>query len=238
MIQEVLRKTIQRRLISQQIGKMATWLDTVFGAFDSSILGALHQLAEVAGAFFTPIFDTISLFGDKLVIAGFVLVVLCLYKRTRKPALIGIVGLALGSLIGTLILKNTIMRLRPYEVNETYRAWWELVNGVEEWDRYSFPSGHSMTAMAIAMGFILTEGRRVIVPSIIGVLLMGVSRLYLMVHFPSDILAGYILGAICGYLGYLIMNKAYAYMEDHQDKPWCKQVLTFDLYQKQHEKKS
>ena len=64
---------------------------------------------------------------------------------------------------------------------------------------------------------------------IIPIVLIGMARNYLMVHYPSDVLAGIIVGLIAALIAYLITNLIYKLLEKYSDKPFCKFVLKFDL---------
>ena len=92
-----------------------------------------------------------------------------------------------GALITNILLKDNVARLRPFEASYEYAEWWFNVGSPTE-DGFSFPSGH-VTACAAGMTAItLMRGKKWLVPSVIIVLIMGISRNYLMAHYPSDVL--------------------------------------------------
>jgi undecaprenyl-diphosphatase len=93
-----------------------------------------------------------------------------------------------------MILKNSIRRHRPCEVLSG------VVQRVSPSDRFSFPSGHTAAACIIAL--MLSHFLPAIwVPAFVWAGLVGFSRIYLGVHYPTDILAGMVLGTACGWVG-------------------------------------
>jgi len=122
------------------------------------------------------------------------LVVLLVYKCTRSLGLQILIAELLQLVIGGYFLKRIIARVRPFIVDPTI----ELV--VDAPESFSFPSGHSSTAFALAFAVIFFDCPRLYkVIALLMACLTGFSRLYLQVHFPSDVLAGAVLGCACGY---------------------------------------
>lgn len=106
-------------------------------------------------------------------------------------------GLATSILLGELTLKNIIKRDRPYHVIEGTRLITEGAHG------YSFPSGHSSSSVGLATGLSLHFPKwYVIVPSFLYAGAVMLSRPYLGAHYPTDLLAGAVLGALCQVLFY------------------------------------
>ena len=125
--------------------------------------------------------------------AGMMWLVLCaimlLFRRTRKAGALGLASLAMGFLLCNGLLKPLLHRTRPWLVVEG------LKNMVMPGDAHSFPSGHTCAAFAAACTW------RKQLPSrwmgkiaVCAAVLMGLSRLYLGVHFPTDVLAGALVG--------------------------------------------
>jgi len=100
-------------------------------------------------------------------------------------------GLATSTLLGEVILKNIIQRDRPYHVIEGTRLITEGASG------FSFPSGHSSSSVGIATGLSLHFPKwYIIAPSFLYAGAVMLSRPYLGAHYPSDLLAGAVLGAL------------------------------------------
>lgn len=115
---------------------------------------------------------------------------LCTKKYRRQGAIL-LAALAAGVLVGNVCLKNLIARPRPCWLDSTVHL---LVPSPTD---YSFPSGHTL-ASAIGATVLTRTDRRFGWAAIPIAAIIAFSRLYLFVHYPSDILAGAILGVIIG----------------------------------------
>ena len=120
-------------------------------------------------------------------------------KKYRKPGVLLLGGLAVGVLVGNAFLKNVIARPRPCWLDTSVQL---LIATPTD---YSFPSGHTLSSVIGAT--ILTQtNRRFGYAAIPLVMLIAFSRLYLYVHFPSDILGAAALGASIGILTFRCGN--------------------------------
>lgn len=129
------------------------------------------------------------------------LVFLC-FPKTRRAGLFGLAALALGFLCTNVVLKHLVARPRP----------WLTVEGltplVREGDPNSFPSGHTCSAFAAAGAWFRTLPERWMgVAALVFAAAMGFSRLYVGVHFPSDVLVGGLIGFACGQAVWLLCGK-------------------------------
>lgn len=122
-------------------------------------------------------------------------VVLLFFKRTRKSGALALCAMLFG-LIGTnLVLKNLVQRMRPFEAVEG------LLHLVPITDPNSFPSGHTTAAFAAGVVWLRTlPVRWARVLALVSAVLMAVSRLYVGVHYPTDVLAGAVMGTVCALL--------------------------------------
>ena len=189
------------------ISPAALWLNTVFAAFDANITLFIHKLFELGGGFFTPFFEFVSFLGK----GGIVLILLSLFlvlrKNTRRIGTAMFLGLAIGFIITNCCLKIFIARPRPYiDQNGIYYPLWLAVGQFTESDK-SFPSGHVCAAMGSMTGVFFTCKKPWKWLVFLFPLLMAVSRIYLVVHFPSDVLGGLLVGFIGGCLGTLVTAK-------------------------------
>ncbi len=184
----------------------ALWLNTVFADFDAVVTLFIHRLYEIGGGFFTPFFEFISLLGKGgifLIVLGLVLL---LSKRTRRCGTAILLGIAIGALITNCCLKILIARPRPYsDENSLFYRLWLLVGQNVESDK-SFPSGHTTAAMAASTAVFFSCSKRYSWLAFLFAVVMGIARIYLVVHFPSDVVGGFIVGFIGGSLGAVIMN--------------------------------
>lgn len=147
----------------------------------------------------TPIMIFITHLGDRgqIWIAA-ALICLC-FSRTRKAGILTGISL-LGSLVvNNMLLKNIVARIRPYEVVDG------LQRMIEKPGDLSFPSGHTGSSFAAAVVLLLLCPKKVGIPAMILALLIAVSRLYVGVHYPTDVLAGMITGTLVA----LAVCKAY-----------------------------
>ena len=150
-----------------------------------------------------PVWDGVVLFYTSLGNAGVVWIALSLlmllFPATRKAGLLGLLGL-LGSLLVTnLMLKPLIDRVRPYEVIAG------LVAMVQPGDVQSFPSGHTSAAFAAVLGWWPYLSKKwVRVTAWAAAVLMGLSRLYVGVHDPTDVLGGVLAGALSAWLAHRV----------------------------------
>lgn len=141
--------------------------------------------------------------GDAGVIWIIATVLLIAYPKTRKIGIICAISLLFSALITNLFLKNLIQRLRPFSYSDI-----SLI--IKTPHDYSFPSGH--TSASFAFVFVLLKEKlkinkiNVYKISIILATLIAFSRLYLYVHFPTDIIGGIIVGFICNIIAYKLFQ--------------------------------
>ena len=117
------------------------------------------------------------------------------YKKYRRQGLLLLGGLAVGVLVGNVCLKNLIARPRPCWLDSSVRL---LIADPTD---YSFPSGHTLSSV-IGATILTRTDRRFGYAAIPLTALIAFSRLYLYVHFPSDVLAAAVLGVMIGELAF------------------------------------
>lgn len=129
-----------------------------------------------------------------------VIALLLFWKKTRKDALVSGLGLLGGVLFANVILKNLVARDRPCWIREGFPI---LIDNPQD---YSFPSGHTMAAVIFTVVMIRKHPK--LAPVLIPVcLLIAFSRLYLYVHFPSDVFFSLVTGIPLGFLTLYIENR-------------------------------
>ena len=196
----------------------AMWLNTVFAGFDQSVTLAVHRLYDAAGWFFSPFLELISLMGKGGIFLIILSLCLILFRKTRRFGTAMLLGVTIGAIFTNLFIKIVIARPRPYaDENGFFYPLWQLMGAHTESDK-SFPSGHTTAAFAtMTPVFLLGKKRWSWLALLFGVL-MGISRVYLVVHYPSDILGGLIVGVIAGVLGTLVganlIPKRFFYLDD------------------------
>ena len=148
---------------------------------------------HVRAEWLTPIVKMITKLGG----LGFIWIVLCLFllcfKKTRQAGVAGLFALVLSLIINNAILKKLVARTRPYEVIDGLKL---LTKNATD---FSFPSGHSASAFAAAAAICKTQkGSKWRWIVLIGAVCMALSRLYIGIHYPSDVICGALSGTLCG----------------------------------------
>ena len=126
--------------------------------------------------------------------------IMLLFKKYRRAGAALLLGLLFGLVCGNLVIKNLVARVRPCAINTAIEL---LIPFPSE---YSFPSGHTLSSF-IGATCIFLRDKRLGVPAYLLASLIAFSRLYLYVHFPSDIIGGALLGLALAYLAFKIMKK-------------------------------
>lgn len=184
---------------------------TLFGDFDFAVLNSLHEFAKATNGFFTPFMSFISLIGEKGVLIFLLGATLTFFKKTRKIGFAVIIAFAVTAVLNTFVLKNIFERARPfYDQNSVYYSFWQFAGAPFE-DGFSFPSGHTAAAAAGMTVLFLFLNKKYSWLFFLYPIIMGISRCYFAVHYPSDVLASFIEGLIIGigsyYLTKFIFNK-------------------------------
>lgn len=147
-----------------------------------------------------PIGDAIMCFITSLGNAGWIWIVLAavllVYPKTRKTGCIVAAALIFDLILCNGILKNLIARTRPFDINTAV----ELI--VKRPRDYSFPSGHTAASFATIGALFLAGQKKLGITALVLGILIAFSRLYLYVHFPTDILGGIVVGLLAGFCGY------------------------------------
>ena len=152
----------------------------------------------------TPFLDrfmtAVTSLGDKgwfFIVLG---IILFCFKRTKKMVAALLLSLAARGLIGNVVLKNLVMRDRPCWIDESVRL---LIQNPKD---FSFPSGHTLASFETAVSIFLYN-RKWGVPVIVLASVIALSRLYLFVHFPTDVLSGMALGIFIGWYVHRTIEK-------------------------------
>jgi len=159
-----------------------------FFQLDGNILLWIQEY--IRNDFLTPIFKFITHLGDEGYVWIAIAVLLLFVKNYRKVGLM-VGGSLLGSLLfNNMIVKNIVARPRPYRMME------ELTILIPEPGEYSFPSGHTSSSFAAGVVLYLMLPKKYGVPAMVLAFLIGISRLYVGVHYPTDVLGGIVMGTL------------------------------------------
>ena len=152
--------------------------------------------------FLNPIILFITNLGDAGWFWILVFAVMLIFTKYRKIGLTGLAALLIGFFITNLCLKNMVARIRPYEVIEGLELIGKRAND------FSFPSGHSTCSMAASIVLFAKMPKKIGVPALILGILICFSRLYIGIHYLTDIIVGMCVGIIAALLAmYLIKQE-------------------------------
>lgn len=182
---------------------------------DSAILLWLQE--NIRNEFLTPIVRFITHLGDKGILWIVMLLVLMCFKKTRKAAFITSSVLLFTFIVTNLWLKPFIARIRPYEIIEG------LTILIPKPSDFSFPSGHTANSLAvgITLWYISINRKKTGIedlyfPKIAGwtifilSVLISLSRLYLGVHYPTDVLGGAVIAAVISFICNFLYRKIFS----------------------------
>ncbi len=177
-----------------------------FSNLNYTIGNGINSFLQATNGFFTPFFKFITFLGNGGAIFILISIGLLCFKSTRKAGIISLFSLLLGFILTNLILKNVVARPRPFsDETSTFYTWWTQAGSLFE-SGYSFPSGHTTSAMAFAFTLFLCFKKKTSWLCLLIPLLMGFTRIYFMVHYASDILGGLVVGAICATISFFCMK--------------------------------
>ncbi|SHH41372.1 undecaprenyl-diphosphatase [Anaerosphaera aminiphila DSM 21120] len=149
-----------------------------------------------------PLLDKIMIFITSLGNSGLVFIaigiILMLRKKSRREGINILLALGICFIFGNVIMKPLIARARPFTISEV-----ELL--IKAPTDFSFPSGHTYSAFAAAMSSYFYNKKRSIALFIFAIV-MGFSRLYLYVHYPTDVFVGALFGIGCAILAKYILD--------------------------------
>ena len=128
-------------------------------------------------------------------------VLLFLFKKTRRVGFTALCSLMLGALITNLILKNLVDRTRPYEAVAA------VIPLIPRPVDSSFPSGHTCASFAAAFVYFKMLPRCYGAPAVMLAAMIAFSRLYLGVHYPTDVLVGFLVAVLVSTAAYQMVQR-------------------------------
>lgn len=145
-------------------------------------------------------------FGAVWLVIGFVLF---LIKKTRKAGFIVMASVGIGAFINSVVLKGIFNRPRPFVVEESFEGFINSIGMFIPWST-SFPSGHAFVSFCAATILVMQLNKKWAYTYILA-FIIALSRVFLCVHYVTDILVGTILGVLCGvgihYLFNFVLDK-------------------------------
>lgn len=167
-------------------------------SIDGGLLLLIQEYAR------TPLLDKIMVFITSLGNGGMIwiaaTILLLIPKKTRKVGIMSGVALLGSLIINNHIIKNIVQRPRPFVTFTDLRI---LIPTPSE---FSFPSGHTASSFAAAGVFYSNLPKKFGVPAVILAGLIGLSRLYVGVHYPTDVIAGIVMGILLSFMAERLVN--------------------------------
>ncbi len=184
----------------------------MFDSFLSFDLSVFEWIQGIQNEFLSAIMVFITTLGNAGAIFIVLALVLLFTKKYRKAGLAVAVALIVMLLCNDLFLKEFFARPRPFNLFDTdpekYAEWgtrYIFPELVHKPSSYSFPSGHTSSAFAAAIA-LLWHNRKFGISVTIFAALMGFSRIYVEVHYCTDVIAGVISGTICALIAVVIVK--------------------------------
>ena len=168
----------------------------------------MHYLQTVAHGFFYPLARSMDFLGDN----GFAFltlgIALVIKTNTRECGIAVLLAIIIGALVTNVWIKPLVARPRPYAIgDEDYTNWWTAAGCMTESDM-SFPSGHTTVTMTTVTVLFWMGDKCFSWLYFFPALIMGFTRCYLMIHYPSDVagalIVGFLTGSLAAYLGFLM----------------------------------
>ena len=184
-------------------------MQPLFDPLLSFDLAVFSWIQSMQNPILTPVLTVISLLGTKgaiFFLLGFVLLV---FRKTRYVGVAVLGALAITTVCNSVIVKELLARPRPFNLDYD---WWQAVyrwpGFVDQPDSFSFPSGHTAAAFAAATA-VLFKSRKGGIPLLLFAVVMGFSRVYLEVHYCTDVLFGALFGVIYALIAVAIVHHYY-----------------------------
>lgn len=184
---------------------LQTMLNSVAVSFDLPILDWIQEHLQCT--FLDKTMPIVTLFGDGGVFWIGIAVLLLFFAKYRKTGFSMGMALVLGLVVCNITLKPLVARIRPYDfqLQEFGREISLLISAQHD---FSFPSGHTIASFE-ACTVLLLHDKRMGIPATVLAILIAFSRLYLYVHYPTDVLVSLVLGIAFGLLGNFLVNLIY-----------------------------
>ena len=140
----------------------------------------------------------VTMFGDGGIFWIVCSVLMMLFPKTRRTGMGMAFALVMGLIVCNMTLKPMVARIRPYDLQAELGVTIQLLNGTMH--DFSFPSGHTIASFEAAV-VILMNSKKLGIPAMLLAIAIAFSRLYLYVHYPTDVIASIILGTLFAIIG-------------------------------------
>ena len=171
---------------------------TAINTFDHSILYWIQESLRTEAL--SPAVKFITHLGDAGLFWILLALALTFFRKTRRVGVTCIISMIIGLVITNLVIKNWAARIRPYDFFN------DLSIIIERQKDFSFPSGHTSNSFACAWVIFRMAKKRYGVPALLLAILISLSRLYVGVHYPTDVAAGVVIGIVSAECARLIVR--------------------------------
>ena len=176
--------------------------------FDAAVFQWVEQIHNYA---IDGVIGAVLVFLTKLFDTGFiwmiVAAVLFCFKKTRRAGVTMAAALAVMVVCNNLVLKNLFARPRPFNLDwPAMKNGWQYIYPqlVDKPSSFSFPSGHASSGFAAATGLCVTKKPYLYIPGILLAAVVAFSRIYVEVHYPTDVIFGALLGIVYGLIAVFV----------------------------------
>ncbi len=170
----------------------------------------LYVQEHIRSDFMTPIWKFITHLGDAGWLWITIGVVLLFFKKTRLIGFSVLVSLLINAIFTNITLKDLIGRPRPYTVSDA------IVPIIKLPSELSFPSGHTSSSFTAALVLLKLTPKKYGIPAVVLAALISLSRIYVGVHYPTDILGGIVVGIISSIWGCYFVKRIYIRIKERK----------------------
>ena len=188
-------------------------LDASAVSFDLPILDWIQ--ANLQSGLLDTVMPIITMFGDAGIFWMVWATLLLLFPKTRRTGLGMGFALMMGLIICNIILKPGVARPRPYDMQAEMGVIIDLL--VKRSHDFSFPSGHTIASFEASV-VLLMNNKKMGIPAMVLAVLIAFSRMYLYVHYPTDVLFSVFMGIGFAFLGTWLVKKGFAAWENRKTK--------------------
>lgn len=203
---------------------MAEWLNTTFAGLDGAVFTAMNG---IKCGFLTWVSEFFAFLGDGGMAFIIASVILMCFSKTRKIGVCMLGAIAVGAIFTNITLKPLVARPRPY-TDPAYTDFWQQVGAHMESER-SFPSGHTTSATAFFVALFIACDKKWSWTALPFAFVMAFTRVYLIVHYTTDVIAGLIVGTVSAVIAFYITKLIYHFLNKYSDVKFCRICLSFGL---------
>lgn len=195
------------------IAQLQSLLSMLATTFDLPVLDFIR--ANLTSPLMDKIMTIITYGGEAPTVIAFAFI-LVLFRKTRKTGWSVTAAMLLGLVLCNIILKPMVARIRPYDLHAELTG--EIIPLLIKTPHdFSFPSGHTIAVFEVCTALML-RNKFVGVLAVLLACAVAFSRMYLYVHYPSDVIFSLVFGIIFGMLGTLIVNIIYNHLPEKKSK--------------------